>query len=228
MALILLIETSASVCSVGLALNGVLICIREETIPNKHAEMLSVFCDELLQETGYSTTDIEAVAVSGGPGSYTGLRIGTSTAKGCCFALNIPLISISTLESMARGMRDAAAETDLLCPMIDARRMEVYSSVFTKRLETVEAIAPVVVDEHSYTDLLEKHIVWFSGDGMDKLRSVLAQHSNARFTDSGKHSVRSMAESAEEKYQSKQFEDLAYYVPLYLKTFQPGPKRSAT
>ena len=199
MALILLIETSASVCSVGLALNGVLICIREETIPNKHAEMLSVFCDELLQETGYSTTDIEAVAVSGGPGSYTGLRIGTSTAKGCCFALNIPLISISTLESMARGMRDAAAETDLLCPMIDARRMEVYSSVFTKRLETVEAIAPVVVDEHSYTDLLEKHIVWFSGDGMDKLRSVLAQHSNARFTDSGKHSVRSMAESAEEK-----------------------------
>jgi len=228
MALILLIETSASVCSAGLALNGKVIAIREETIPNRHAELLSVFCEELLHEKGYTPDQLDAVAVSGGPGSYTGLRIGTSTAKGYCFALNIPLISISTLEAMARGMRDSAAENELLCPMIDARRMEVYSSVFNRNFETIEPVAPVVVDQTSYVTVLENNVVWFSGDGMEKLREVLSLHPNARFTSSGGHSVRNMAEDAEQKFQSQEFEDLAYYVPFYLKTFQPGPKRSAT
>lgn len=227
MALILLIETSASVCSTGLSLDGKIIAIREETVPNRHAELLSVFCAELLAETGYTPASLNAVAVSGGPGSYTGLRIGTSTAKGYCFALNIPLISISTLEAMAIGMRSEANENELLCPMIDARRMEVYSTIFSTSLETISPVAPVVVDETSYADILRSNIVWFSGDGMEKLREVLSTHPNSRFTPSGKHSVSNMAAAAEARFALGQFENLAYYVPYYLKNFQPGPKRSA-
>ncbi len=227
MALLLLIETSASVCSAGLSLDGKIIAIREENVPNRHAELLSVFCEELLKETGYATKDLMAVAVGGGPGSYTGLRIGTSTAKGYCFALNIPLISVSTLQAIAHGMRSEASEGDLLCPMIDARRMEVYSSIFTTELLTVESIQPVVLDENSYTTVLKDKIVWFSGDGMEKARELLSNHSNARFTSTGIHSVKNMAELAETKFQQQEFENLAYYVPFYLKTFHPGPQRSA-
>lgn len=227
MALVLLIETSASVCSAGLSLDGKIIAIREENIPNRHAELLSVFCEELLKETDYATKDLMAVAVGGGPGSYTGLRIGTSTAKGYCFALNIPLISVSTLQAIAHGMRSEASEGDLLCPMIDARRMEVYSSIFTTELLTLESTQPVVLDENSYATVLKDKIVWFSGDGMEKARELLSKHKNARFTSTGIHSVKNMAELAETKFQQQEFENLAYYVPFYLKTFHPGPQRSA-
>ena len=163
MALILLIESSASVCSVALSLDGKIISIREDHTGNKHAELLSVFCDEVLKESGTTPAALHAVAVSGGPGSYTGLRIGASTAKGYCFALNIPLIAIPTLEAMAWGMKDEAGKEDLLCPMIDARRMEVYSAVFTPEILQVDPTAAVVVDDESYRQRLSQKIVLFSG-----------------------------------------------------------------
>lgn len=227
MALILLLESSASVCSVALSSGGKVIAIREEQTPNKHAEKLSVFCDEVMKEVGVTPEQLNAVAVSGGPGSYTGLRIGTSTAKGYCFALNIPLIAISTLEAMARGMKAESQHGDLLCPMIDARRMEVYAAVFTHSLEHIAPTSPVILDETTFTNFLDEKIVWFSGDGMPKAKDILSQNKNARFTTSGLQSARNLAEAAEERFLRHQFEDMAYYVPFYLKTFKPGPKRSA-
>lgn len=227
MALILLLESSASVCSVALCADGKVVAIREEHEANKHAEKLSVFCDEVLREAGKSTSDLDAVAVSGGPGSYTGLRIGTSTAKGYCYALNIPLIAIPTLEAMARGMQADANTGDFVCPMIDARRMEVYTAVFTQSLEHVAPTSPVILDEKTFRNFLEEKIVWFSGDGMAKAKALLSQHHNVRFTEKGMQSARNLASAAEARFHNQQFEDLAYYVPFYLKTFQPGPKRSA-
>jgi tRNA threonylcarbamoyladenosine biosynthesis protein TsaB len=227
MALILLIESSAGICSVALSADGNVIASRENRDGNKHAELLSVFCAEVLEEAKTSATQLEAVAVSSGPGSYTGLRIGASTAKGYCFALNIPLIAVPTLEAMARGMRTEAANNDLLIPMIDARRMEVYSAVYTTDFGMVAAPVPVVLDAHSYHDQLDEHIVWFSGDGMAKAKELLSAHSNARFTELGMPSAKNMSLAAEERFQRRQFEDLAYFVPFYLKNFQPGPKRSA-
>lgn len=227
MALILLIESSASVCSVALSTDGKVVAFREEHEANKHAEKLSVFCDEALKEAGITPSQLNAVAVSGGPGSYTGLRIGTSTAKGYCYGLNIPLIAIPTLEAMAFGMQTTAHSENLLCPMIDARRMEVYAAVFTHSLEHVAPTSPVVLDEKSFVNFLDEKIVWFSGDGMPKAKALLSKHHNARFTESGMQSARNLAAAAKERFQRQQFEDLAYYVPFYLKTFQPGPKRSA-
>jgi len=225
-ALLLLLESSGPVCSAALSLHGKVIAIRENHEGNKHAELLSVFCDQVLQEAGYTPSQLSAVAVSGGPGSYTGLRIGASTAKGYCFALNIPLIAIPTLESMAMGMLGDAGKDDLLCPMIDARRMEVYAAVFDKDMNNVAPVTPVVLDETSFVNFMDQKAVWFSGDGMPKAKELLSKHPNARFTESGMPSARNLAQAAEEHFQKGRFEDLAYYVPFYLKTFQPGPKRS--
>lgn len=228
MASILLLESSASVCSVALSVDGEVKAIRENSEGNKHAELLSVFCDEVLKAAHLTPQQLDAVAVSGGPGSYTGLRIGASTAKGYCFALNIPLIAIPTLEAMAHGMRNAAQQGDVLCPMIDARRMEVYTAAFDSELNNLAPVLPHVLDESSYRTFLDERITWFSGDGMPKAKELLSQHANARFTDCGMQSANNMAALAEQKFRQQQFEDLAYYVPFYLKNFQPGPKRSQT
>jgi tRNA threonylcarbamoyladenosine biosynthesis protein TsaB len=225
-ALLLLLESSAGVCSVALSRDGKIIALRENTEGNKHAELLSVFCDEVMQHAHVQPSDLDGVAVSGGPGSYTGLRIGASTAKGYCFALNIPLIAVPTLEAMAWGMKHDAAPDDLLCPMIDARRMEVYTAVFDHALNNVAPVMPHVLEERSYHTFLEHKTVWFSGDGMPKARALLSSHPNAKFTECGMHSAKNIAELAEAKFRQQQFEDLAYYVPFYLKNFQPGPKRS--
>ncbi len=227
MALILLLESSASVCSVGLSRNGNICALRENSEGNKHAELLSVFCDQVMKDAEISPSDLDAVAVSGGPGSYTGLRIGASTGKGYCYALNIPLIAIPTLEAMAHGIRNEAEENDLLCPMIDARRMEVYTAVYDFRLNNIAPVTPHVLEPESFHNFLNEKPVWFSGDGMPKAMDLLKQHANARFTDCGMQSAKNMAELAELKFNNQQFEDVAYYVPFYLKNFQPGPKRSA-
>lgn len=226
MALILLLESSSAICSVALARNGKVIAVREEQEANRHAEKLSVFCEQVLHEAGLTPAELDAVAVSGGPGSYTGLRIGTSTAKGYCFALNIPLIAIPTTEAMARGMRSATTEHELLCPMIDARRMEVYSAIYDTAFNLIAPVTPVVLDQFSYSEFLPTNKIWFSGDGMPKAREILSRNKNAHFTMTGVQSARHLAEAAEERFLNNQFEDLAYYVPFYLKTFHPGPKRS--
>lgn len=227
MALLLLLESSGPVCSAALSENGTVIAIRENHEGNKHAELLSVFCHEILRDTGLTPANLQGVAVSGGPGSYTGLRIGASTAKGYCFALNIPLIAIPTLEGMAIGMKNEIQQDELMCAMIDARRMEVYAAVFDQQMNNVAPVSAVVLDETSFVHFLDQKIVWFSGDGMPKAKAILSKHPNARFTESGMQSARNLAEAAETKFQKAQFENLAYYVPFYLKTFQPGPKRSA-
>jgi tRNA threonylcarbamoyladenosine biosynthesis protein TsaB len=224
--MLLLIESATSVCSVALASKGKVVAVRELNQTNCHAEKLTVFCEEVMKEAGISFAELDAVAVSHGPGSYTGLRIGMSAAKGICYALNKPLIAIGTLDAMAFGMREEATESDLLCPMIDARRMEVYCALYHRSGEKFRAVAPLVLDENSFADLLLEHRILFSGDGAEKTKLLLASKANAVFTASGMPSAIHLAALAEEKLNQKAFEDLAYCEPFYLKNFQPGPKRS--
>ncbi len=226
--MILHLETSTSVCSVAISHNGKILSLVELDEPNKHAEVLTLFCAQAMREAGISARDLQAVSVSGGPGSYTGLRIGVSAAKGFCYALNIPLIAVDTLQAMAAGMVSIINDRNaLFCPMIDARRMEVYCAFYDAGLQAVQEVKPVVMDADSFSDLLKNNVVWFSGDGMPKCKELLSQHANARFTDAGTPSAQHLAGLAEQKFAQHLFVDLAYYEPFYLKTFQPGPKRSA-
>lgn len=227
MGLLLLIETSAAVCSVALSRDGNVLSYREEQEPNRHAELLSVFCSEVLREANISVDQLDAVAVSGGPGSYTGLRIGTSTAKGYCFALGIPLIAVPTLEAMAAGMISSAKAGEVLCPMIDARRMEVYTSLYTADLTELRETEAIVLDESDFISSLTDKKVIFSGDGMLKAKHLLETVPGASFTEKGIQSAKNLALPAEKRYAKKDFVDTAYYVPFYLKTFHPGPQRSA-
>jgi tRNA threonylcarbamoyladenosine biosynthesis protein TsaB len=223
--LLLHIETTTTVCSAALSRDGALLGLEETRGAYVHAENLTVFCDRLLKKNDLKFSQLDGVSVSKGPGSYTGLRIGVSAAKGFCYALGIPLIAVDTLQAMAFGMRDEAKE-GLLCPMIDARRMEVYCAVYDQHLHTVQETKPLVIDANSFDTFLEKGLVWFSGDGAEKCKPVL-QHTNARFTEAGWPSAKHLVALAEEKFRNKQFEDLALFEPFYLKTFHPGPKRSA-
>ncbi|GAB4141073.1 MAG: tRNA (adenosine(37)-N6)-threonylcarbamoyltransferase complex dimerization subunit type 1 TsaB [Bacteroidia bacterium] len=225
MARLLLLETSAAVCSVALAAEGRVISRRAMTEPNRHAEFLTVYCEEVLHEAGIKIRDLDAVAVSSGPGSYTGLRIGVSAAKGICYATGIPLIAIPTLDVMADAMRQQV-NASMYCPMIDARRMEVYATVYDQELRVLKATSPVVLTEYAFQDILEKHTVCFGGDGMPKAKEMLSHYSNAVFTEHGLQLAENMAMLAEHYFQNKNFEDVAYFEPFYLKTFQPGPKRS--
>lgn len=224
--MILLIESSTTICSVAIASAGKVLAIREINETNRHAEKLTVFCEEVVKEAGIAFHQLDAVAVSKGPGSYTGLRIGVSAAKGICYALEKPLIAIGTLEAMAYGMKAEVKPGELLCPMIDARRMEVYMAVYDHEGKEIEAVAPLVLDENSFASLLAEKRIHFSGDGMPKSKELLSRFPNAVFTESGMPSAKHLAESAEEKFAAKAFEDLAYFEPFYLKTFHPGPQRS--
>ncbi|HET6993226.1 MAG TPA: tRNA (adenosine(37)-N6)-threonylcarbamoyltransferase complex dimerization subunit type 1 TsaB [Bacteroidia bacterium] len=229
---LLLIESSTNICSVALSCDGKIIAIRENNGPNRHAELLTVFCDEVVKEGKITFKDLDAVAVSKGPGSYTGLRIGVSAAKGICYALGKPLIAVGTLEAMANGMIAEAREGDLLCPMIDARRMEVYTAIFDHNGKILKEVAPLVLDENSFSENFVSGLksqvsrLLFSGDGMPKAKTLLSKLPDAIFTDAGNCSAKNLMRSAEEKFLKKDFEDLAYFEPFYLKTFHPGPKRS--
>lgn len=224
--MILLIESSTAVCSVALASGETILAFREINQANIHAEKLTVFCDEVMKEAGIPFSELKAVAVSKGPGSYTGLRIGVSAAKGICYALDIPLIAIGTLEGMAAGMKAEAKEGELLCPMIDARRMEVYYALFDHEGNMIEPVAPLVLDENSFVPMLNKKRILFSGDGMPKSKELLSRFPNAVFTESGTPSARNFASAAVRMYAEKSFEDIALFEPFYLKTFHPGPQRS--
>lgn len=224
--MLLLIESSTIVCSVALASGGKIIALREIAEANRHAEKLTLFCEELVNETGIALATLDAVAVSGGPGSYTGLRIGVSAAKGICYALGKPLISVGTLEAMAHGMKNEAQPGDLLCPMIDARRMEVYCALFDHEARQTGEVKPLVLDENSFAEKLAEKRILFSGDGMPKSRALLSRFPNAVFTESGMPSSVHLLPVAEAKLAAKAFEDVAYFEPFYLKTFHPGPQRS--
>lgn len=226
MALILNIETATQICSVGIALEGKIIALRESSEKNIHASKTTVFVEEALKEARTRLSDLDAVAVSMGPGSYTGLRIGTSVAKGFCYSLDIPLVAVSTLQSMALGaLKEADDEKALYCPMIDARRMEVYAAVFDGKNNEIREIRAEIIDEDSYRDVLKDNTVYFFGDGAGKCRVMLSEHANARFPEGNFTSAAFLAELSYKAYLDKDFADKAYYEPFYLKEFVPGIPR---
>lgn len=220
MALILQLETSTSSCSVALSLDGNVIAFREINERNAHAGYLTLFIEEVLAEAGVKMNELSAVAVSMGPGSYTGLRIGVSTAKGLCYALDIPLIAISTLKAMAHGLKDLGVDKSVLyCPMIDARRMEVYSAVYSQQLEEILPVEARIIDENSFADLLESQQVVFFGDGAMKCQETLSKSSNAIFFPNFINSAKDFSTLALERFTRESFEDVAYFEPFYLKDF---------
>ena len=222
MALILAIETVTTNCSVALFKSGVLIAEKEHNTDGyTHAEQLTLFIEKVVNSAKVSLQDIQAVALSKGPGSYTGLRIGTSTAKGLCYALDIPLLATSTLKAMAFAMAKNHV-ADIYCPMIDARRMEVFSALFDKNNKKVRDVQADIVDEDTYTKFLDKEVLFF-GDGAFKCKEMI-NHKNAMFIEGIYPSAKDLGILANAKFENKDFEDLAYFDPYYLKDFVAGKK----
>ena len=222
MALILLIETATKSCSVSLSFQNKIIACKEEV--NKqysHAEKLNVFIASLFRKTDFSIKDLDVIAVSKGPGSYTGLRIGVSTAKGLCYALDVPLISVSTLKAMAFGMAQKE-KSDLYCPMIDARRMEVYNAFYNSTNKETRDIQADIIEVYSYQKELDKKVLFF-GDGAEKCKAII-RHKNAKFLDGIYPTSKDMLSLVLQKYTNKDFEDVAYFEPFYLKDFIAGKK----
>ena len=220
MSCILHIETSTDVCSVAVSQDGASIFSKEDFKGPSHATELGVFVDEALSFADSHAIPVDAVAVSCGPGSYTGLRIGVSMAKGICYGRSIPLIGIPTLEVMCVPVllyRDLP-EDALLCPMIDARRMEVYAAVYDRALRVKREIGADIVDENSYSDFLAEHPVYFFGNGAAKCKDKL-QHPNARFLDDIHPLAKWMFPLAEKAMAQGKFDDVAYFEPFYLKEF---------
>lgn len=224
MSRILHIETATHTCSVALSYGEMLISIRESHIDKSHASLLTVFIEDLFQETGIPAAELDAVSVSMGPGSYTGLRIGVSVAKGLAYSLGIPMLAVSTLKAMALGfLKRLEAEknedhTFLLCPMIDARRMEVYLAMYDSKLETVKDTTALIIDKNSFLEKLERRRMFFFGSGAQKCESLI-NHKNSFFNSEFLNSSKYMIPLALSQFKKKEFVDLAYFEPYYLKDF---------
>ena len=220
MALILHIETSTTVCSVAVSKGDKILFYKEETEGPSHATLLGVFVQQAVDELKKYAEKPDAISVSAGPGSYTGLRIGVSEAKGLCFGWGIPLIAVETLKLLALQVVNTAevTSTDLLCPMIDARRMEVYTCLFDTDLKHVLSTTASIIDESSYAKELEDRKVYFFGNGAMKCNTVI-HSSNAVFIDGIYPKASDMVSIANEAYLHNQFVDVAYYEPFYLKEF---------
>ena len=213
---ILHIETSTKNCSVSIAKCGELISLKE--INNgaySHSEMLHPLIKEALLESKLTIKEIEAIAVGKGPGSYTGLRIGISAAKGLCFANDIPLISINSLEILAHS---TTIDKGYIIPMIDARRMEVYSAIYDESYALIRETKADIIDEHSFCDKLQNHTVYFLGDGAEKCKETIV-HKNAVFIKNVFPSAKEMTQLSYDKYKENKTEDIAYFEPFYLKNF---------
>lgn len=216
MAFILNIETATKNCSVSIAENGKTIALKELNDGNySHAEKLHEFIRHVVDEVGKELTDINAIAVSQGPGSYTGLRIGISAAKGLCFALNIPLIAVSTLESLALSF---SIKVGFKIPLLDARRMEVYSAVFDAKNESIRVVKAEIIASDSFQEYLADQKVYFFGDGAKKCKEIIV-HDNAFFVPHKFPSANDMASLSFDKYKKNDIEDVAYFEPFYLKDF---------
>ncbi|MDQ5929656.1 MAG: tRNA threonylcarbamoyladenosine biosynthesis protein TsaB [Bacteroidota bacterium] len=215
MSYILNIETATKNCSVALAFEGKTILCREISEAGySHAEKLHVFIEEVLQESGVTFQDLKAIAVSQGPGSYTGLRIGVSAAKGLCFALNIPLIAVDTLQSLATQV----SETDgLIIPMLDARRMEVYSAIFNNKHENIRGIEAEIITSDSFASITEK--IYFVGDCAEKCQTVLTNENFVFLKSIVYPSANEMSALSFKKFIANEWADLAYFEPFYLKDF---------
>jgi len=224
MALILNIETATDVCSVALALDGKVVAFREEQSGQSHARLLTTFISDCVKEAGFQLNDLHAISVSKGPGSFTGLRIGVASAKGLCYALDKPLLSVNTLQSMASNfLKQNKVESGIwLCPMIDARRMEVYTAFFNENLGFERETAAEVIEPGIFHEILDKHPVVFFGDGMTKTRHIFENHANATFNPAVLPSAFGMVQFSEESYKNELFEKVAYFEPYYLKDFFTG------
>jgi len=224
MPIVLNIETATTNCSVSLSKDGETLVLKEDNNVNySHAESLHVFIDTILKTANINKTDIDAIAVSKGPGSYTGLRIGVSAAKGLCYALDKPLISISTLNALARQVN---IQEGLIIPMLDARRMEVYSAIYDHKFNLIRNIEAQILDEFSFKEELKNGKVFFVGNGTEKTK-VLLPHNNAIYIDNKLPSAHEMSALAYAKYKIGDTEDVAYFEPFYLKDFialKPKPK----
>ncbi len=226
MSLILSVETSTKICSVALHHEDRLLACQELFLEKSHSSELVILIQDVLKQCDFSLDDMAAFAVSVGPGSYTGLRIGVSTIKGLCYGLDKPVIAVNTLEAMAYGGRQLNSDNALLCPMIDARRMEVYCLIANHQLELVEKTQAKIIDEHSFADYLTDQKVLFFGNGAAKCREVLGYNQNALFTEHVNPSAIYVGYVAAQKFRKKAFEDLAYFEPFYLKDFLAGkPKK---
>lgn len=219
MSLILSLETSVDTCSVAVHESGKLLTSATIEEPQAHASKLGLLIQKVLKDSNQSAKALDAIAVASGPGSYTGLRIGVSTAKGLCYSLDIPLIAINTLELMAFQASQSMNEEAFLCPMIDARRMEVYSLLMDSSLSILEPIKAEIIDEQSYFHLLKNNRIAFFGNGAEKCKSIIA-NPNALFIDGIIPSAISLGEMASRKFEKTEVEDLIHFEPLYLKEFQ--------
>ena len=224
--LILNIETSTNVCSVSLTgETGSVLASRENLEDKSHAALLAVFVDEVMKESGTSFDDLSAVSVSMGPGSYTGLRIGVSTAKGICYAKSVPLVAINTLDIITSGFINnkeelmlEKAKNIILCPMIDARRMEVYMAMYNQQGIRIKDTTAEIINEDSFAELLKENTIYFFGNGAEKFPHILTSPS-ARFFAGIYPSAKEMGRLSFDLFQQKKFMDLAYFEPFYLKDF---------
>ncbi len=224
--MILCLETATPVCSVALNESCCTIALRETEGQNAHSEKITIFIREVMEVAKIDYSQLDAVAVSKGPGSYTGLRIGVSTAKGICYAADLPLMAIDTLEAMAYGIKvklgSQIGENDLLIPMIDARRMEVYAAIFDANLDKINDTAALVINENSFEDLRKDHHLWLFGDGAPKLKKIFENQPNISIIDGFKPSAAYMLPLADRALKEKDYVDVAYFEPFYLKDFIAG------
>ena len=230
MSLILCIETGTDVCSVGIARDGELISLRESDQGRDHAKNLAVFVDELLHETNVAPDELNAVAVGMGPGSYTGLRIGVSFAKGLCYGLSIPLLAVGSLDALAQvAIEDHEAgiiniegwDNAVLCPMVDARRMEVYAQVFDVKCNPLSEVGAEIITENSFLEWRKNGKMIIFGNGAGKCQDILSDAIYINVVPS----VRGLAKLANKQYQEGKFEDIAYFEPFYLKDFIVIPSK---
>ena len=230
MSLILCIETGTNICSVGISRDGELVSLRESAEGRDHAKHVGVFVDELLRETGVMPDELDAVAVGMGPGSYTGLRIGVSFAKGLCYGLHIPLIAVGSLDALAEvAIEDNEAgiltvdkwDDAVLCPMVDARRMEVYTRLYNAKGEPLCEVSAEIVDEHTFADVRRDMQLIIFGNGAEKCCEVLSDATYINVAPS----ARGLARLAEQRLQAGQTEDIAYFEPFYLKDFVVIPSK---
>lgn len=219
MSLILGIDTSTSSGSVALLKEGKLVGSQLYSIEKSHSSLLHVMIEQMMSNTGCEMNELSAVAVAEGPGSYTGLRIGVSAAKGLCLALDIPLIAVNTLEAMAFQLYRRSVDRVIYCPMLDARRMEVYAALYDENFKSLKPTAPVILEDYAYEDILDKHKVLFFGDGSNKSKDVI-KHENAFFVDDIVPSAEEVSLLAFDKFKTESFENVISFEPFYLKEFR--------
>lgn len=226
--MILCLETATPSCSVALVHNGEVLACEEDPKGQNHSEKITLFIDSVMKKAGISYNQLDAVAVSMGPGSYTGLRIGVSTAKGICYAVSKPLIAMETLEAMAYGGKVVISSERserrnlLLIPAIDARRMEVYAAIFDENVNKIKDTEAVIIDENSFADLKKDHHLYLFGDGADKCAEIFADDDKITVIKDFYCSAKYMNTIAQQKFNNSEFVDVAYFEPFYLKDFVPG------